>query len=166
MPAIGDKHVVSIGYRDATEEVGDFEVFVGAITAVSIGGFLTDFGNLQTATDNITLGVRARQSWTGDRTTVSNDKPTDKAAQRESKLRVKYRGNTTQKPYNVSIPTVDFSKLVFLEGAKDAVAFKAANGAHADIIAWVTAFQTIARSPDDDLENVTVIGMRFIGANT
>lgn len=166
MPEIGNLHVASIGYRDATDEVGDFEVFVGAITAVSIAGFLTDFGNLQTATDNITLGVRARQSWIGDRTTVSNAIPTNKAAQRECKLRVKYQGNTTEKPFTVSIPTVEFDKLVFLPGGKDAVAFKAANGAHADIIAWVTAFQTIARSPDDELENVTVIGMRFIGANT
>ena len=166
MPPIGNEHVVKLGYRDVTDEVGDFEVNVGAITPVSLAGFLTDFGNLQTATDNITLGIRARQSWTGDITIVSNAKPTNNAAQRESKLRVNYMDDVTEEGFSVSIPTVDFAALVFLDGAKDAVAFKAANGATAAMIAWVTAFETIARSPRSDQNTVTVTKMKFVGANT
>lgn len=166
MPPIGSVHIASLGYRDATKEIGTFEIAVGAITAVSIGGFLTQFGAFQTATDNITLGVRARQSWVGDRTTVSNLTPTDPSAQRESKLFVRYMDDVTQAEFHISIPTVDYSKLVFLPEAKDAVAFAAANGAHADIIAWVTAFEALGRSPDSDQNTVTVTGMRFVGRNT
>jgi len=166
MPPIGNEHVVSIAYRDKTEEIGKFEVNVGAITAVSIAGFLTDFGTLQTATDGITLGVRAAQSWTGDRTIVSNDIPASNYAQRENKLRVKYMDDTTEETFTVSIPTVDLTVCVFLPGGKDAVAFKTENGAHANLIAWVTAFEAIARSPRNDANTVTVVGCRFIGANT
>lgn len=165
MPPIGSVHVSGLSYRDATDEVGSFEFFHGAITAVSIAGFLADFGDLQTATDAITLGTRSSQFWTGDRTTVSNAIPTNPAAQREARLRVKYMDDTTEQQYTLTIPTIDFSKLVFVAGGKDAVVFSGA-GAHADIVAWVTAFETIARSPDDDTHTVTVVKMRFIGQNS
>lgn len=166
MPPIGNQHVVGLGYRDATNEVGSFEMNVGAITAVSIAGFLTQFGAFQTATDAITLGIRARQHWTGDRTVVSNAIPTDPAAQREAKLFVRYMDDVTQEEFHVSVPTVDYSKLVFMPEAKDAVAFAAANGAHADIVAWVTAFEALGRSPRNDQNTVTITGMRFVGRNS
>jgi len=165
MPPIGSVHVSGISYRDATDEVGSFEFFHGAITTTSIAGFLTNFGALQTATDAITLGVRSSQFWTGDRTTVSNAIPTNPAAQREARLRVKYMDDVTEQQYTLTIPTIDFSKLVFVAGGKDAVVFSGA-GANADIVAWVTAFETIARSPDSDLNTVTVVKMRFIGQNS
>ena len=166
MPPIGNEHIVGIAYRDRTEEIGKFEVNVGAITAVSIGGFLTQFGTLQTATDDITLGVRASQYWTGDRTVVSNDIPASKYAQRENKLRVKYMDVVTEEIFSVSIPTVDLTICNFVPGGKDAVAFTTAGGGHANLVAWVTAFEAIAKSPRNDANAVQVVGCRFIGANT
>lgn len=166
MPAIGSRHKSTLTYRDATGESSTVTIYNDAITAVSIAGFLTDFGNLQTATDAITLGVRAKQSWVGDDTIVSNALPTDKAAQRESKLLVQYQDTTNEKPYILTIPTIDPDILVFLPGAGDAVAFLDANGASAEIQAWVTAFEALASPPDDPTHNVEVIGMRFVGRNS
>jgi len=165
MPALGSVHKSRIVYGDVTEEKSAVEIFNGAITAVSIAGFLTNFGTFQTATDAITLGTRMQQSWIGDLTTVSNAWPTDKAAQRESKLLVDYMDDVTQEPFTLTIPTIDFSKLNYVPGGGDAVLFQAP-GAHADIIAWVTAFEAIARSPRNDLNTVTVTGMRYVGRNT
>lgn len=166
MPALGSVHKSVISYRDATGEVGRLELYNDAITAVSLPGFLTDFGAFQTATDAITLGVRYQQQWIGDLTTVSNAIPSDKAAQREMKLLVNYQGATTEKPYTLTIPTIDPDVLVFLPGAGDAVAFTSANGASAAIIAWVDAFETLASAPDDPAEGVVVTGMRFVGRNS
>lgn len=165
MPALGARQPFNIGYRDQTGEIGHMTVYTGELTAVSLPGALADMGDLTAATDLITLGVRATEHW-GEKTYVSNALPGNNAAQREQKLLVQYQGDTTEKPYILTIPTVDHSKLVFLPGAKDAVAFTAGTGAHADIIAWVTAFEALARTPDDDAETVTVTGMRFVGRNS
>jgi len=165
MPAIGSVHKSTIKYGDATQENSTMEIYNAPITALNIAAFLADFGDLQTATDAITLGTRRQQSWIGDLTTVSNAYPTNPAAQRESKLFVQYQDDTTEKQYTMTVPTVDFSKLVFVPLGGDAVQFSGAS-ANADIVAWVTAFETIARSPDDDTHTVTVVGMRYVGRNT
>lgn len=166
MPALGTVHKSRIVYRDSTGETSAMEIYNDAITAVSIAGFLTQFGALQTATDAITLGERFQQAWIGDLTTVSNAVPANQAAQREAKLLVQYQGTTSEKPYTLTIPTIDFATLVFLPGGGDAVAFTDANGASAGIQAWVTAFEAIASAPDDPAENVVVTGMRFVGRNS
>lgn len=165
MPAIGSVHKSTIKYGDATQENSTMEIYNAAVTALNIAAFLADFGDLQLATDAITLGTRRQQSWIGDLTTVSNAYPTNPAAQRESKLFVKYKDTTTEKEYTLTVPTVDFSKLVFVPLGGDAVQFAGAS-ANADIVAWVAAFETIARSPDNDAHNVQVIGMRYVGRNT
>lgn len=164
MPPIGSQHVAQLRYRDATGEIGSFEVQIGAITAVSLPGFLTQFGAFQTATDNITLGVRAGQSWTGDRTVVSNDVPTDKKAQRENKLEVSYQDNVTEEIWSITVSTVDLDKCNFVPNGGDAVIFSGA-GAHADIVAWVTAFEAMVKAPRTG-NDVTVVGMRFVGVNS
>jgi len=165
MPPLGSRHKATITYGDVTEETSTMEVYTGAITAVSIGGFLTNFGALQTATDAITLGERRKQSWIGDETYVSNDWPTDKAAQRESKLLVTYRDTVTEEEFQMTIPTVDFDVLNFVPGGGDAVQFQAP-GANAAIVSWVTAFEDIARTPRSDANAVEVVAMRYVGRNT
>jgi hypothetical protein len=132
---------------------------------VSIAGFLADLGDLQAATGAITIGTIRQQSWIGDLTTVSNAWPADRAAHRENKLLVTYQDNVTEKPYNLTIPTIDFTKLNFIPEGGDAVYFTAPN-ANADIVTWVAAFEALSRAPDDDTHNVTVIGMRYVGRNT
>ena len=91
--------------------------------------------------------------------------PTERAAQRESKLLVYYRDTVNQKPYTITIPTIDFQKLNFVPLAGDAVQFSGA-AANSDIVAWVTSFESIARAPDNDQHAVEVTGMRYVGRNT
>lgn len=165
MPPLGSVHKSKIVYGDATRETSSLEVYNGAITAVSLPGFLTNFGALQNATDAITLGVRRAQSWTGDYTVVSNAWPTDPAAQREAKLLVDYMDDVTEEVFTLTVPTIDFSKLVFVPGGGDAVLFSG-DDASDEIKAWVTAFEAIARTPRSDANTVTVVGMRFIGVNS
>lgn len=165
MPAIGSVHVSSLTYGDATQENTTFEVFNGPITALTIAGFLTQFGALQDATDAIVLGTRRKQSWIGDRTVVSNAYPTNPAAQREAKLRVTYMDTTTEENFELSIGTIDFSKLVFVPGGGDAVIFAGAS-ASTEIKDWVTAFEAMAKSPRDATHAVQVTQMRFVGVNS
>lgn len=165
MPPIGSVHKSTIMYGDATGENSTMEVFNEALTITNLDAYLALFGTLQTATDGITLGTRRQQSWIGDKTTVTNAYPTNPAAQRESKLLVNYQDDVTEKGYTLTIPTVDFSTLVFVPLGGDAVQFAGA-AASAAIKAWVTAFEAIAVSPDDDTHSVTVTGMRYVGRNT
>jgi hypothetical protein len=165
MPAIGGRQKYNVTLRDATGEPTTHTVYFDEITAVSLPGLLTELGAYNTALIAITNGVLAKDFW-GEETIVSNAVPSDPSAQRESKLLVQYQGVTTEKPFTLTIGTVDYSKLVFLPGAGDAVAFEAANGASAEIQAWVTAFEALASSPDDEAENVAVTGMRFVGRNS
>lgn len=165
MPPLGSQHKASITYGDVTEETSKFEVYTGAITAVSIAGFLTAFGNLQTAADNLTLGVRRKQQWVGDDTTVSNDWPTDNQAQRENKLEVTYQDTVTEELFRVTLPTVDLDLLTFIPGGGDNVAFEAPL-AGTEVLAFVTAFEAIARTPRSDANPVEIVNLRYVGANT
>lgn len=165
MPALGGRQPTNWTQRDATGEMTTHTVYVNEITAVSLPGLLTDLGAYQTALLGISNGVLAKTSW-GEETVVSNAVPSNPNVQREAKLLVNYQGATTEKPYTLTIGCVDFAVLVFLPGAGDAVAFKAANGASAAIQAWVTAFETLASAPDDEAEAVVVTGMRFVGRSS
>lgn len=165
MPAIGSVHKSTIKYGDATGENSTMEIYNEALTITNLDAFLALFGTFQTATDGITLGTRRQQSWIGDLSTITNAYPTNPAAQRESKLLVQYQDAVTEKPYTLTIPTVDFSKLVFVPLGGDAVQFAGA-AATTEIKAWVTAFEAIAKAPDDDTHAVVVTGMRYVGRNT
>lgn len=165
MPAIGSTHKSIIGFGDATQETSSLTVYNQAVTALTIGSFLTGLGTLETATEGITLGTHRKTQWIGDDTTITNAWPTNPAAQRESKLLVDYWDNTTEKMFQLTVPTIDFSKLVFVPLAGDAVLFEGAD-ASAEIKAWVTAFESFGRSPDDATHNVTVKAMRYVGRNS
>lgn len=159
MPALGGRQPVGIqllAYSGKKESIDD--MFSDEITAVSIGGFLTQFGALVTAIDNVTLGTISQTSW-GERTTVSNTRPTNKAAQLESSMLVSLIGNTTEQPFSFRIPTIDFTAFNYASPpAGDNVIISGA-GASAATTALVTAIQALLKTPWDETEEVTVVGM-------
>jgi hypothetical protein len=57
---------------------------------------------------------------------------------------------------------VDDTQLNFVPGGGDAVIFEGA-GASATILAWVTAFEALAKNPNDETEAVEVTGIRRVG---
>lgn len=154
-------HYNIINIRDKGGELSGQKVYNGAITVTSLPGFLTDFGALKTATENLVLGELASEVLVMDNTVLSNALPASNFAQREIKLLIRYRGNTNGKNYQLEIPTPDLAALTFTAGSGDFVDITAGTV----MPAWVTAFETIARAPDDDTENVTVDSAQVVGRN-
>jgi len=150
---------INFTFMDYGREKSTMGLYAGDVTAVSIGGFLTQFGALRTATEAITLGTVNKEQWIGDDTLLSNVPPVSAFAQRESKWFVTYRGDTSQKEFHLEIPTADLALLADNEEFLDLTT--------AGVIAdWVTAFEAIARSPESDIETVTVVSIQFVGRNT
>ena len=154
-------HHSSFTFLDETGEKSAFRFYHGALTPTSLAGFLTEFGTIKSATQAITRGTLSKEQIVLDDTQLSNDKPGDNLAQRENKLLVVYRDTTTEKLYTLTIPTVDLTKVQFQPGGGDSISLTAPQ----EIADWISAFETTARSPDNDTHNVAVVQMRAIGRN-
>lgn len=141
-------------------------IYNGDITAVSIAGFLTQFGNLRNAIDAITLGTLHKEAWTGDDTVLSQVLPESPWAQRELKLMVTYQGDTSNKLYQIEIGTVDLEALTIVPGS-DLVVLDDDDGEEGPgpMAEFVEAFEALARTPDSSEETVTVIRARIVGRN-
>jgi len=151
-------HVSNWSLLDFSNESSSVRMYNGAITAVSIAGFLTAFGGMRTALEGITLGTMKQEQWVGDLTVLSNTPPTNVFAQRELKWLVRYQGNTTQKIHNLEIPTADPTGRLTAGTDK-------ADLTETNMAAWVTAFEAFARTPDSDTETVTVLDVTLVGRN-
>jgi hypothetical protein len=151
------KHTGAFTILDASEETSNWGFNIGAITAISLPGFLTNFGNLRTSLGNIIKGVVKKEKWVGDDTTITNVPPTDSTAQVELKFLLSYEGDTSKKVFHSEIATPDTDLLIAGTDKVDLT-----DPAVAD---FITDFETIARSPDSDLETVTVLDMTLVGRN-
>lgn len=161
MPAIGSRNPSQWSYRDHSGETKSIRLYSGELTAVSLPGFLTLFGNLTTALDAVTLGVRAKESW-GEETIVSNAKAGTQDAQIESELLVRVVGATTQQPWSFRIPTVDYTAFNYADPpAGDQVIISGA-GASAATTALIAALEALCKMPDDETEGITVVGMNVV----
>lgn len=146
-------------FLDFSGEKSTFSVSNGAITSVSLPGFLTQFGALRDAVDAITLGTLHKEMWVGDNTVLSNVRPTSVFAQREMKWLVRYQGNTSQKIFTAEIPTADPTGRLL--AGSDRADLTSGSG----MPAFVTAFQNLVRSPDDPSETVTILDIYLVGRN-
>lgn len=151
---------------DYSREKSSVTIYNGAITAISLPGFLTDFGAVRNAIDAITNGTMHKEMWVGDNTILSQIAPTSPAAQRELKWLVQYQGDTSNKLYQITLPTADPTGVDGSGRPRLVPGSDLANLDNTQIAAFVTAFETIARTPDDDTETVTVLEMRLVGRNT
>lgn len=161
MPQLGGSQPANFSYRDYGGEQKSIGFFTGEITAVSIAGLLTDLGDLATALDAVTLGVRASQSW-GERTIVSNQRASTKDAQVESEVLVRCIGATTEAPWSFRIPTVDYTAFNYADPpAGDSVILSGA-GASAATTALIAAIEAVMKMPDDETEAVVVVGIEVV----
>jgi len=151
------KHTGSFTILDASEETSSWGFNVGAITAISLPGFLTNFGNLRTSLGNIIKGAIKKEKWVGDDTLLTNVPPTDSTAQVELKFLLSYEGDTSKKVFHSEIATPDTDLLIPGTDKVDLT-----DTAVAD---FITDFEAIARTPDSDLETVTVLDMTLVGRN-
>jgi len=84
--------------------------------------------------------------------------PTSPYAQRELKWLVQYVGDSSGKIFSVEIAAPDITDNV-VENTD------VADLGSTDWAAFVTAFESYVRSPDNGTETVTVIGARLVGRN-
>lgn len=161
MAALGGRQPYTVVYRDYSGETKSIRLYTNEITAVSLPGLLTELGDLNTALDAVTLGVRAKQQW-GEETIVSNQKAAVKDAQVETEMLVRCIGATTERPWSFRIPTVDYTAFNYADPpAGDQVIISGA-GASAATTALITALQTTCKMPDDETEAITVVGMEVV----
>ena len=153
---INPKHTASLTYIDYSDEDTTTEVNVGPITALTIVAFLAQFGDFRTATNAITLGNLANDRWTGDATKYNVTPPTDANAQRERKFQVNYQDTTTFAQYRLEIGTAD------LEGRMIA-GTDFVDLTNTEIAAWITAFETLCKSPEGN--GVNVLNIVAVGRN-
>lgn len=154
---MASQHYYGFSVLDYSNEKSGSKVNFGAVTALNIAGVLAQIGDLRTAIGNIILGVVGSDRWIGDSTTLTSTPPADAGAQVELKFQFTYEGATSHKKFRIEIPTADPTKT--LPGT-DMV-----DMADTDIAAFVTAFETLAKSPDNDTEAVNVIEGRLVGRN-
>ena len=157
MPA---EHYGSFSILDYSEETSSFRFNFGAITAVSLPGFLTQFGALRTALGNITIGTISRERWVGDETVLSNIPPSNQWAQREIRWLVEYYAASDDSGFWVSSIACPKTSLM-LHGVKP----ERADLTHPDIAAFVTAFENLVVSPDQYQEAVIVKNIYLAGRN-
>lgn len=156
MPAAQHKSVFS--WRDYSRETSTSTVYHGPITAITIGGFLTQYGALKSAMDAISLGTLAKETIVMDETVLTADSPTNVFAQRELKWLVRYKGNTNEAVYTLTIPCADpTGRLLPGQDMADLT--------QTEMAAFVTAFETLAKAPDNDAESVSVISIELVGRN-
>lgn len=152
------QHTSSLTYVDFSNEKATVKINNGPITALTIAGFLSAFGDFQGATDAIVKGVRVADEWVGDRTLTASAPPSDEFAQRELKWLVTYEGTTSHKKFTLTIPTANpTGRLIAGTDLADLT--------NTDIANWVTKFEALAKSPDADTEGVNVLSIRLVGRN-
>lgn len=130
----------------------------GSITALTIAAFLTQFGALKTAIEGITKGVIVASSWVGDKDILAASPPTDVFAQRELKWLVRYENVVSHKIYTLEVPTADPTGRLL-------PASDLADLADTEMAAFVTAFEAIGRSPENDVDGVNVLDVTLVGRN-
>lgn len=147
-------HYGSVTFLDFSNEKTTSQFHFDAVTALNIADFLADFGDLRGAMEGIVIGTLAADSWTGDATKYGNSPPADVNAQRERKWLVVYEDVTSLALYNMEIGTADFTARLLDDT-------DLADLTQTEIAAFVTAFETLARSPEGN--NVNVVQIRAVG---
>ena len=144
--------------RDYSGESTAVRIYNGDVTAISIAGFLTDFGDMRDAVEGITLGEMAQEQWVGDLTTLSADLPVNVFAQRELKWLVRYHDTVTNEkakleigtadPTGVMLPASDFADLTV-----------------EPMLTFVSEFEAFARHPESSVNAVVIDSIQLVGRN-
>jgi hypothetical protein len=154
---MANKHYYQFTVLDHSKEESGSKIHFGVVTALNLPILLTQLGNLRTSIENMIKGVIKKDMWVGDSTIRNNQPPTDPSAAVELKLRFDYEGATSKKRYRVEIPTADTSKLLENSDEVDLL--------DPEVAAFISAFEAIGRTPDDDAETINVLGGRMVGRN-
>jgi len=148
---------VQRSYRDWSGEVSGFEFTTLALDGSSYSALGTLYTALDDAIADLTSGQLAKKSF-GNRTVESSENGPF-GSNRENKILLTYKGDTSEKLFRVEIPCPSLVEANLLANSD---MLDMANG---EVAALVSAFEDLARSPDNGTETVTVISLRFVGRN-
>lgn len=152
-------HYGEFALMDYSESVASFRVYFGAITAVSLPGFITQFGALRNALDNITLGTICKERWVGDETILDNVPPSNPMAQRELKWLCYLENLTHGNYFEFTIPCPDLSLTVVYNKVQ------VVDSTLPEVQAFFTAVENIVADPVYGDVDCHIIEMQVIGRN-
>ena len=149
---------------DNSRETSRFSLATGEVTAVSLPGLLDEVGDLREAIEGITLGNVAKETLSVFDTTLTSSPAESELAQVETVWLVTYADALPffDDPVN-AIPNEGFGRLFTMTiPTADIVGRLETNSDEADlddpqIAAFVTAFETTARSPYGGTVNVVSV---------
>lgn len=153
---MASRHYIDFELLDYSESKSSFSVYNGAITALSLPGFLTQLGALRTALAGIVIGTIRRERWVGDETILSNVPPSNPNAQRELKWMIHFETVAGDEEYAEA--TIAAPDTTLLQANSDEIDY-----VNADVAAFITAFEAIARVHDNDVDAVVVTRMFLVG---
>lgn len=175
MPSLGNGtyHPDEISLWDKSREVGTHRIYSRVVTATYVDPDVVNFTAQATAWAAYLAGVLGicngliyKSRWVNE--IIANAEPPDgsinQLSTRETKLLVQYIDNTSQKRLTATVPTLNLAKVTYLPQAGDFVAITEAQGASAEILAFVDAFQDFVVNPSTG-NAVTIIGLKVVGRN-
>jgi len=143
--------------NDYSNEKSSFSVTSITANAGNLAAQQTAAAALAGAIEDLTIGELVKQQMS----LVILDTPaipTNPYAQREIKWLVSYIGDASGKIFQTEIAAPDVTDN--LSGNSDT-----ADLSSDDWVAFVTAFESYVRSPDNGTETVTVLGAKLVGRN-
>lgn len=143
--------------RDYSNELSNFGVTSLSLSAANFDAQLAALASLSSAVENLTIGHLDKYAVA----TIPLDTPitpSDPFAQRELKWLVSYTGDVSGKLFQIEIAAPDATDNLVPNS-------DLADIGSADWLAFVAAFEAVARSPDNGTEAVTVTGARLVGRN-
>ncbi len=146
-------------YNDVSGQSSTFGYNIISLTAANYDAQMVLIDALRDATEDVTSGeldglkVLSRNSDSGAA------KSSEAVARRELKWLVTYEDTTTLKKYQLEIPCPDVALVALYDGTEQ----KNAVLTHANWVAWITAFEAVARSPTGGAVNV--LAAREVGRN-
>lgn len=152
-------HYGEFALMDYSESVATFRFYFGAITPVSLPGFITQFGALRNALDNITLGTIQKERWVGDEVILDNIPPIGTMAQRELKWRIEFENLSGGNYFVATIATPDLSLTKVVDG------IQYADFSRPEIQAFATACEAIIADPKYGDVDCVIADMQIIGRN-
>jgi len=144
---------------DRSEEKTVHTLGSTTLTAANFDAEAAKRATYKSALEAIVLGTIEKLT-VSQTTAYSTTLPASPYANRETKLLVRYTNDSTGSFYTLEIGTPDLASLTF-EGNTDFILL--ADGGI--MAAWVTAFEDLARAPDNVTQTVTVVSAQLIGRN-
>lgn len=162
--------IIKFTFLDYDGERSSATMQTGAVTAVSLPGLLAEVGTIRAAIQDMIRGTIQGESLKVFDTTLSNARPADAEAGRESKWLVRYEDTLPffDDPVN-AIPNEGFGKVftftiptAMFQGHLLANSDEA-DPANADVIALTAALEATLRSPYGG--TISVLGYTRVGRN-